>query len=338
MLDTIGVQYPTPISKDDLISWRHEEIPTAKGSISNYRLVVKGFNATELTFRYRPYSYNRLPLTQIEFSLPHLVFGDNVRMIYDIQSAIDNANRMLPIVPGMQKLDLWQGTLFRLYVCYNHDVGNLVPFYIKALRPLEFTRRKTRPYASQGVQYGNKQVSLKMYDKERWYIDMKLPANPDAHGILRQETTYRRVALKKLTGMTNPTMHDITLEILVDVLENELQCLGLLNRSIGSYDTTLAKLCKTYGTDVGFCYFGALAAGVEYPNRETIVTISGIHPRSLERRLKKVLATGLPLTMTKTNEPLPPLTIDRKKIIENAMEGACVMKYQVILNTPIKST
>jgi excisionase family DNA binding protein len=330
MLDTIGVQYPIPINKDALASWRCEKNPTAKGSISNYRLVVHGCNDTELTFRYRPYSYNGIPLTQVEFSLPNLVLGDNVHMIYDIMSAIDHANHMIPTVPGIPEVDLWQGTLYRLDVCYNHDVGDLVPFYIKALQTLEFTRRTTRSYDGQGVQYGNKQVALKLYDKERSYIDKKVPVDPIAHGILRQETTYRRKSLKRLTGLKNPTLRDITIEMLVDALEDELKCLGLLDRSIGNYDTTLSKLCETYGTDAGFCYFGALAAKVEYPSRETVVSASNIHPRALDRRLKKVLAAGPPLTFTKTDEPLPPLTIDRDMVMKMVKQEASVMKYQVI--------
>ena len=85
-----------------------------------------------------------------------------------------------------------------------------------------------------------------------------------------------------------------------------------------------------YGTDAGFCYFGALAARVEYPSRDTVVAASGVHPRTMDRRLKKVLAAGLPLTMTKADEPLPPLIIDRHMVMEMVRQGASVIKYQVI--------
>lgn len=187
-----------------------------------------------------------------------------------------------------------------------------------------------RPYSNQGIQWGNKQASLKFYNKERWYADNKLPNNPDARGILRLEITLRKGAVKRLTGQKYPSLHDITIEMALDALERELGLLSLLNRSIGTYDSTLSTLCEIYGTDAGFCYFGALAAKVEYPDRNTVVAASGIHPRSLDRRFKKVLAAGLPLTMTKTEEPLPALSIDREMVMEMVKQSAIVMKYQVI--------
>ena len=105
----------------------------------------------------------------------------------------------------------------------------------------------------------------------------------------------------------------------------------IFGRSIGTYDTTLKQLCDTYGTDAGFCYFGALAACVEYPSRDSVVSASAIHPRALERRLKKVLDAGLPLTMTKADKPLPPLIIDRDWVLGEKLHRASVMKKGVTL-------
>ena len=97
-----------------------------------------------------------------------------------------------------------------------------------------------------------------------------------------------------MTGKKSPTLRDITIDILLDECEQELAQLGLLNRSIGTYDTALKTLCDNFGTDAGFSYFGALCAKITYPSRETIVTASGIHPRTLDRRIKKVLSADLP--------------------------------------------
>ena len=87
------------------------------------------------------------------------------------------------IVTGIPKVNLWFGILARLDVCYNHKVGELVPYYIDALQSLEYSRRKTGPWTTEGVQYKNKQMSTKFYDKE------KESGNSEAYGILRQETT-----------------------------------------------------------------------------------------------------------------------------------------------------
>jgi hypothetical protein len=330
VLDTICVQYTIKIAKEFLSNWDYEK-RQKKGSYSFvYKLVIPTQNGCGVTYRYVPRTPAGYPLLQVEFSLPHLVFGDNTNLICGLEGAINQANLMRPDVPGIPQLDLWKGTLYRLDIYYNFQDGRLVPFYIQALLPLEIARRKTRPYTNQGVQYGNKQVALKLYSKEQCYIDKKLPINPDAKGVLRSEVTLRRNAVKRLTGKKYPTLRGITIELAVGALENELQRLGLLNRSIGTYDTTLEKLCEIYGTDAGFCYFGALAARVEYPSRETVIAASDIHPRTMDRRLKKVLAAGLPLTMTKADEPLPPLIIDREMIMEKAKQGASVIKYQVI--------
>jgi hypothetical protein len=330
MIDTICVQYPIQIAKEFLSTWGYEKKENKGGYSSLYRLVFIIQNGCCITYRFIPRTFLGYPLLQVEFSLPHLVYGDNTNLISDLEGAINQANRLLPDIPGIPYIDLWIGLLYRLDICYNFQVGELVPYYIRALFPLKFPRRYTRPYSDQGVQYGNNQAALKLYDKEKWYVNKKMPINPDAQGVLRLEVTLRKAAIKRLTGTKYPSLHDISIELALDALESELRRLGLLDRAIGTYNTTLSRLCERYGTDAGFCYFGALAANVEYPNREMIISASGIHPRTLDRRLKKILAAGIPLTMTKTDEPLPPLTIDRDMVMKMVRKGASVMKYQVI--------
>ncbi len=280
--------------------------------------------------RYIPCTLQYYAHLPIEFSLPHLVFGNNTNLIRNFEKAINQATDMLPEVPGILQLDPRVGVLNRLDIYYNFHVGSLVPYYIQALLPLKYPRRHTRPYSDQEVQYGNNLAALKLYDKELWYVDQKLPVNPDAQGVLCLEVTLRKAAIQRLTRQKYPTLQDITIKLALLTLEKELQCVGLLDRSIGTYDTTLHRLSETFGTDAGFCYFGALAAKVEYPNRDTIITVSGIHPRTMDRRLKKVLDSGLPLTMTKIEEPQPTLNIDREMVMEKVRRGASVMKYQVI--------
>ena len=335
MMDTIGVQYPFAISKEFLTSdWGFEREPRKSGFIARWKLEVPMENGCVVTYIYQPHAIKVGPLLRVEFSAPHLVFGDNLFMVLDLEAVINQANIMLPHVPGIPMLDLWEGHVYRLDIPYNFQVGKLVPFYIQAVQPLEFSRRKPRPYSNQGFQWVNNQSALKIYNKELWYIDLKRPLNPDAKGVIRFELTLRKNKVKQLTGKKYPTLHDITIELTMNALENELSGLGLLNRSIGTYNTTLAKLCELYGEYAGFYYFGVLAAKFEYPNRDTIVAASGIHPRALDRRLKKVLDAGLPLTLTKGDEPLPPLTIDREVVMDMVKHGATVMKYQVIPQAP----
>jgi len=305
MIDTLGVWFLIPISKAVLESWGFERHPKGKYFNMHYRLNISVGNGAVVTFTYLPYSYLRAPMLNLEFSLPHLLVGNNIHLVSNIEQAVAQANECLPKVEGIPVLNLWDGVLYRLDVCYDHKVGDLVPFYIQALQALEYSRRSTLPYTSQGVQYKNQQVTTKFYDKH------KESGNPAALGILRQETSLRKVAIKKLTGLKRPTLRDITMDLTLDALEDNLRALNLSGRSIGTYDTSLQTLCDAYGTDAGFCYFGALAAIVEYPSRDVVTSASGIHPRALDRRLKKVINAGLPLTLTRNKQPLPPLVIER---------------------------
>jgi hypothetical protein len=307
MMDTIGVEFAgIHIYLDILNSWNMFRTGKGNGFVVKYGLTVTISNGATFQFTYFPYVLNGL--LKAEFSLPHIVFGNNIQMVFNIERAINLANQKLPSVPGLPSLDLWQGTLCRLDVCY--------------LQPLKFSRRQTRPYTNQGVQYGSGASTLKFYDKERERHDKGDEIGALlACGILRQEVVLRRKAIKKLTGKKQPTLYDITLEMLLDVLERELQQHGLLGHPIGTYDSTLKQLCETYGTDAGFCYFGALAANVEYPSRDTVISDSSMHPRTMDRRLNKVLSAGLTMTMTKAEKPLPALNIDRAWVLRQTEEG-----------------
>jgi len=44
--------------------------------------------------------------------------------------------------------------------------------------------------------------------------------------------------------------------------------------------------------------------------RKRITKESEMHPRSIDRKLKKIVDTGIPLTLTDREEPLPPLKLE----------------------------
>ena len=312
MIDTIGIQFPFAIKKTNLNGWEYFNGGKKNGFVIWHRLSIPTSNGAEVTYTYYPYVLHGLPLLKIEFSLPHLLYGNNISLVVDLKAGLDKANKILPHVPGIPAFDIWEGELYRIDFCYNHHVGEQVPWYIPPLQHLEISRRKTGPYTSEGVEYFNKQVSSKFYNKE------KESKNLLAHGILRQETTHRKAAVKRLTGQKHPTLKDIATEMPFDKLEGDLKVLGLDNRSIGSYDSTLKLLCAIYGSAAGLYYFGLLTARVEFPSREIVSSECRIHPRSLDRRLKKILEAGSPLTLTNAIHPLPPLVIDRKMVISHS--------------------
>lgn len=322
MEDSIGLQYfDIHIDRSVYTTWEDTyEKRKGKKFIVWYGFTYNLPNGASIQYSYYPYVMGGM--LKIEFSLPHVVLGSNIHMVYDIGQAIDKANQLLPVIDGIPQLNLWDGILYRLDACYNFQVGDLVPWYINAIKPLKIPNRKTWQYTNNGVRFWNTQRELKFYDKAQERRDKGDPIGAEiAFGFLRLELELHKNAIKQLTGKERPTLRDINLDLLVDTLDNELDILGLLGRSIGTYDTTLKQLCETYDEDLGFYYFGVLSACVEHPSRESVVSDSGMHPRTLDRRLKKVLDAGLPLTMTKADKPLPPLLLDREAILNKLAES-----------------
>ena len=109
----------------------------------------------------------------------------------------------------------------------------------KVMQSLEYSRRRTLPYTSEGVMFKNGQKVTKFYNKEKERMYEKdFEGAQAAQGILRQETGVRKKAIKKLVGKNEPTLRDVNVNLLIDILENDLQELGLLGHSIGIVDTT----------------------------------------------------------------------------------------------------
>ena len=178
MIDTITFRFDIELDQEHLLHWQRTVVQKANGACyMNFSLDITTDNGTSIRCTYHPRSYKGQPLLLIEFSLPKLLYGNNCTMLVDIEKGIDKANEALFDVPGFPVLDLQDAIINRLDVCYNHQVENLVPYFIKALQYLEFPRRKTKPYTTEGVQYYNKQKSTKFYDKQKECGD------PAAHGI-----------------------------------------------------------------------------------------------------------------------------------------------------------
>jgi hypothetical protein len=319
MIDTIGVQFVNIVIPYAIYStW--DVWGGKKGKYKWYGFTVSIVNGATFQFTYFPSINNGL--LKVAFSLPHVVLGSNVCMLYDIKNAIDLANLVIPIVSGIPPLDLWKGVLYRLDVCYNHQVGNLAPYIVQALQFLDFHRRKRISYDLESVTFSNGQRKFKAYDKEKERLKEKdIVGALAARGILRQETVFSRRAITKLTGKKNPTLQDITIDMLLDILEDELQELGLLGRSIGTHETTIKILREKYGPKAGMYYFGLIKAKTIYPSNQLLADDMNIHPRSLEKQLQKIVDAGVPLTLTEHFEPLPPLTIDREMVWREVRKG-----------------
>ena len=109
MLDTIGLNYSIYIEPVYLQGWDEISHKKAKGGRFFCRiLTIILDNGAPITYTYFPYADKGKPILKIEFSLPHVVFGSNVFMISNLETAIDQANKKLPYVnaAGLRKLSM----------------------------------------------------------------------------------------------------------------------------------------------------------------------------------------------------------------------------------------
>ncbi len=314
MIDTLGVNDThVRIPEDLYLGWPdHGSHVQGSGYTVKWWGVTKYLpNSASVKLTYFPFQSSGL--LKKEFSLPSILFGNNVQLVIDLPGAIDAANSMLANMPGVPQVDLWAGRLYRLDVCYNFQVGELVPWYVKSLQGLEYDYHDTLPYTSQGVQFLNGQNALKMYDKARERQDEHDCAGAiAAKGMLRAEDELRKAYLQKLTGCDAPTLADITLPWTYDVIEHDLKELDLLDRSIGTAVTCFRRLREQYGTWEAIAMVGLMQLKLDYPSVELLAHDAHLHPNSIGRHLQNKFAKNqIPPTFTTYSEPLPPLAIDR---------------------------
>ena len=314
MIDTIRVKFLRPLSQDQLRDWDQLARFKADGTVTRRFVRNLELDPTDMTTdhllpqlsvraTYFPVDYQGHPNITLEFSLPKAVFGNNYTMLTDLQQAVDCANQRIATIPRLPALDISEGILIRIDLCYNHQVGPRVGDYINAIAMLEYPHRRTKLHRNEGAEFRSKHTTTKFYDKLRESL------HPDAYGILRQESTYldpKRIA--NFLGKDHPTLQDVTPEWSVAMLNSDLKRLNLLDRTIANADTAFASLCETYGAYAG-PYYWAILKNMQTTNKPTLARKMKLHPRSLDRRIKGIADAGIALTLTESSEPLPPLEI-----------------------------
>ncbi len=306
MLDTIRLKYSVSPTKEQLSNWQRRTRTNQPGA--EIESFVYNPKITEdevmVKYTYYPAGYNLEPLLTMEVSLPKLIYGNNHQMIGSIDGTIKMGNLILELVPYAPKLDLAEGVLIRLDFCYNHQVGELVDDYIKAIGYLDYPHRRTKYHRYEGAEFRSKHKTTKFYNKEH---ESK---NPHAHGILRQEQTILRGSnVAKLLDNKQPTLLNVNKELAASVLIDDLTNLRLLDATIANADTALQTLCNAHGAEAGIYYYGLLVSRLQ-KSKKRISRESQLHHRTLERRLKKIVDSKIALTLTDRSEPLPPLKID----------------------------
>jgi hypothetical protein len=307
MLDTVCVGFHISPTITQLESWSFflSRYPNGAGKIC-YKVARKTEKGAVIKGIYYPsndkYSF---PMTLFELSLPIVLHGNNIDLIYneaELREAILEANKAIRNIRIFPEVDVGLGQLTRLDTAYNHQAGEAVYEYIRALSNLEYPRRKTMPYLYEGVQYKSKSVTTKFYNKEKECRDLS------AHGILRQETTMRHSHVISRQFSRNPTrLMDIEFDKCLELLSNNLHMLGLENNPIYGKSSVHDILLETYGCKKGIELYGW------WMERQTQtmdqLVKAGLKKKTIQRQDKLIKDAGIPLTMSDTAKPLPPLVI-----------------------------
>ncbi len=304
MIDTIRVKYHIIPKSFQLTAWTIRSVETSTGKRYSLTYNPQVENKVLPRYTFYPLGYDETPILILEVSLPKMILGNNFQEITSVESAIIQANTILENIPYAPELNLAEGVLIRLDLCHNHQVGDTVDDFIEALGNLEFPHRRTKQHRGEGVEFRAKHKTTKFYNKERE------SGYAEAHGILRQETTLQDPKdIQKLLRCSAPTLLDLSNQVIMDALKDDLAKLNLLNNSIANRNIALQTLCSEYGDNAGVYYFGLLVSKLDKPKKQ-IVQDTKMHPRSLDRKLQKIREAGIPLTLTEREEPLPPLSID----------------------------
>lgn len=230
-IDTIKIRYQVPFQEINVEGWLHKS--TSKGQQEGEKEIFDFWildylseNKTMIKLKYIPYDRYGLDhdMLLIEFSLPNLVYGCNHQLLGSWDYAFDCANRELSKIPGIPQLgDIRDAALFRLDLCSNLQLENGVPFYLQVLAKGYYPRRALHIYPPNGVIFKTKNgISTCFYDKSREC------GHPEASGVLRMEISMRnKRKIAKWLGKKNPTLRDVTLDRIVDLLKKDLVILHL---------------------------------------------------------------------------------------------------------------
>jgi transcriptional regulator with XRE-family HTH domain len=295
--------------QEDLLEqhWQKKETSIFGGVVAvEYRHNRKPTDPLPLRATYRPEARSGEHELLIEFSLPKLVIGNNWEMVWDLPAALHRLDSILPECPALPPLPpSAEIALSRLDICYNHEVGDLLPHYIEALFRLDHARRTVARFNTETVEFRAKSVKTKFYDK---HAESQGQA---PQGLLRQEITLHRSAAIKRALRTSERVFlgSLTIPRLKEVLDRNLDTLTLSDRCLLTPDLSCQILTDHYGSNRGLRLFGVLTA-FQTLGRQELADRLGITRASVSRLLRDIKKAGLSLTQTRQEAPLPPLTIE----------------------------
>jgi hypothetical protein len=127
MYDTISVKIFMTIPEIFLGSWIRKEKKAGGKSQLMYIVTINKKKPNRVSLTYYPQPFQGTPFVLIEFSAPKILFGTSTKMVYDIQPVIEAVNKQMSFLSFFEGVDVGDGTIFRVDVCFNHYIGEITP-------------------------------------------------------------------------------------------------------------------------------------------------------------------------------------------------------------------
>ena len=107
MLDTIKISLDTELSVGELKGWRERHGKRKNGFTAfSHTYSVAAPNGCKVTCVYYANGYQRRPILTLEFSLPKLLYGNNVKSVDNLDTALSQANTLIGDLPGIPDVNL----------------------------------------------------------------------------------------------------------------------------------------------------------------------------------------------------------------------------------------
>jgi hypothetical protein len=293
-------------------------------------------NGCQIKLHYFPNTGKGRSILHLEFSLPKLIFGNNVDEVTDISSAIEKANEVFKSRSELPNVDLSSGRMLRLDIPYNHQVGERAPDYINYLSKIRYPSRTTTCFPYETVYFKNKTIQTMFYDKRgqtvqqiaKGYLDAETKVKNQvqtvlkaASGLVRHEISYKKPHRIEKDFGYKARLKDVTPQKVEEVLKHDLTRLGINKPFAGTNLSAAISLANTYGSYAAPYYIGMLALHNHY-SPDTIAEILDRHPSSIDSRVKKaVKEAGFAPVLNEGNHELPPLIIDLESKGVNMQQG-----------------
>ncbi len=259
MIDTVALRHNIPLLPPDLMFERG--FTTRRYTLSDNRYTTWKLNPPRNKGTLPRLTWSSTPggdwLTA-EVSLPKFLFGNNVRLVsdVDVQRGLSDISRFISETSGVT-FDAPLSQVGRVDYCGAFHVGesNIVP-YIAATAHATAARMLRHQFGSTTVCLGNKSKRFMVYSKHEEVLNRARAGSvtdDELHnslGQLRLEVTHRNDSCRRVTKRyklpARQARYLLTSHIALNELELALEVLGL-NKITESKDARLDVLRERYG-------------------------------------------------------------------------------------------